>query len=66
MTIKLQGKTIPELKALLLDVERAIKLIEREKRQREAAARRKSTQADEKGEESAESGFLLHQGGSAA
>jgi DNA-binding protein H-NS len=48
MTIKLQGKTIPELKALLLDVERAIKLIEREKRQREAAARRKSTQADEK------------------
>jgi DNA-binding protein H-NS len=48
MMIKLQDKTIPELKALLLDVERAIKLIEREKRQREAAARRRSSQADEK------------------
>lgn len=48
MTINLKDKTIPELKALLLDVERAIKLIEREKRQREAAARRKMGRADVK------------------
>lgn len=48
MTINLKDKTIPELKALLLDVERAIKLIEREKRQRDAAARRKVVRADEK------------------
>ena len=48
MTKNLKDKTIPELKALLLDVERAIKLIEREKRQREAAARRKVVRADEK------------------
>lgn len=48
MTINLKQKTIPELKALLLDVERAIKLIEREKRQREAAARRKMVRAEGK------------------
>jgi len=48
MTINLKDKTIPELKALLLDVESAIKLIEREKRQREAAVRRKMSRADEK------------------
>lgn len=48
MTINLKDKTVPELKALLLDVESAIKLIEREKRQREAAVRRKMCRADEK------------------
>ena len=48
MTINIKDKTIPELKALLLDVESAIKLIEREKRQREAAVRRKMSRADEK------------------
>ena len=48
MTKNLKDKTIPELKALLLDVERAIKLIEREKRQREPAARRKIVSADAK------------------
>jgi len=48
MTINLKDKTIPELKALLLDVESAIKLIEREKRQREAAVLRKLSRTDEK------------------
>lgn len=48
MTINIKDKTVPELKALLLDVESAIKLIEREKRQREAAVRRKMSRADEK------------------
>ena len=48
MTLNLENKTIPQIKVLLLDVERAIKLIEREKRQREAAARRKMIRADEK------------------
>lgn len=48
MTINIKDKTIPELKALLLDVESAIKLIEREKRQREAAVLQKLSRADEK------------------
>ncbi len=48
MTINIKDKTIPELKALLLDVESAIKLIEREKRQREAAVLRKLSRTDEK------------------
>lgn len=49
MRIRLSDKNLLELKDLLLDVEKAIVLIEREKHQREVAAQRKL----ERGSESA-------------